>query len=67
MNLQILASDWKVTAKEGLRVASQFMQTLLKWVPECVNTNPVNVAFTIAKVIINIKDVSHYLCILCIG
>ena len=34
------------------------MQTLLKKVPDCVDTNPVKVAFSIAKVIIEINDVS---------
>jgi len=57
-------SDWKATAKEGLGVASRFTQTLLKRVPECVDANPVKVAFAIAKVIIDIKDVSHRLRIL---
>ena len=60
-------SDWKATAKEGLGVASRFTQTLLKQVPECVDMNPVKVAFAIAKVIIDIKDVSGYLCISCTG
>lgn len=60
-------SDWKATAKEGLGVASRFTQTLLKRVPECVDMNPVKVAFAIAKVIIDIKDVSGYLCISCTG
>jgi hypothetical protein len=52
-----------VTAKGGLGVASRFVQTLLKKVPDYVDTNPVKVAFTIAKVILEIKDVSHRLCI----
>ena len=60
-------SDWKATAKEGLGVASRFTQTLLKRVPECVDTNPVKAAFAIAKVIIDIQDVSGRLCILCTG
>ena len=64
-NPQIPVSDWKATAKEGLGVASRFTQTLLKRVPECVDTNPVKVAFAIAKVIIDIKDVSRRLRILC--
>ena len=50
-------SDWKAITKDGLGVASRFLQTLLKRVPECVDTNPVKVAFSIAKVIIEIKDV----------
>ena len=67
MNPQMPISDWKVTAKEGLEVASQFTQMLLKQVPDCVDTNPVKVAFAIAKVIIDIKDVSCHLCISSIG
>ena len=66
-NPQMPVSDWKATAKEGLGVASRFTQTLLKRVPECVDTNPVKVAFAIAKVIIDIKDVNRYICISCIG
>ena len=50
-------SDWKAITKDGLGVTSRFLQTLLKRVPECVDTNPVKVAFSIAKVIIEIKDV----------
>ena len=34
---------------------------LLKKVPDCVDTNPVKVAFSIAKVTIEIKDVGFYL------
>jgi hypothetical protein len=56
-------SDWKSATKEGLGVASDFVQMLLKRVPECVDANPVKVAFAIAKVIIDIKDVSRHLCI----
>jgi hypothetical protein len=66
-NPQMPVSDWKATAKEGLGVASRFTQTLLKRVPECVDVNPVKVAFAIAKVIIDIKDVSGRLCISCAG
>jgi hypothetical protein len=32
-------------------------------VPDCVDTNPVKVAFAVAKVIIDIKNVSRHLCI----
>ncbi|KAF8073398.1 hypothetical protein FPV67DRAFT_1477641 [Lyophyllum atratum] len=49
-------SDRKATVKDGLGVASRFAQTLLKRVAECVDTNPVKVAFSIAKVIIEMKD-----------
>jgi len=56
-------SDWKAAAKESLEVTSRFTQTLLKRVPECVDVNPVKVAFAIAKVIIDIKCVSGRLCI----
>ena len=43
------------------------MQMLLKKLPGCVDTNPVKVAFSIAKVIIEIKDVGRRLCILGAG
>ena len=46
-----------VTTKDRLGLASRFAQTLLKKVPACVDTNPVKVAFSIAKVIIEIKAV----------
>jgi len=38
-------------------VAGRFMEMLLKKVPGCVTMNPVQMAFSIAKVIIEIKDV----------
>ena len=57
-------SDWKAIAKDRLGVASRFTQTLLKKLPDCVDTNPVKVAFSIAKVIIEIKDVGCCFCIL---
>ena len=60
-------SDWKVITKDRIGVASRFVQTLLKKVPECVDTNPVKAAFSIAKVIIEIKDVGCYFCILGTG
>ena len=66
-NPQIPVSDWKATATEGLRVASRFTQTLLKEMPECANINPIKTAFAIARVIINIKDVSGRVCISCTG
>ena len=56
-------ADWKAITKDNLGVASRFAQTLLKKVPGCIDTNPVKVAFSIAKVIIEIKDVGCYLCI----
>ena len=59
----MLVSDWKATAKEGLGVALRFAQMLLKKLPGCINTNPVNMAFFIAKVIMEIKDVGRHLCI----
>ena len=55
--------DWKAITKERLGVASRFAQTLLKKVPGCIDINPVKVAFSIAKAIIEIKDVGYYLCI----
>ena len=60
-NPETQVPDWKTSAKESLEVASRFMQTLLKKVPECISTNPVKMAFSIAKVIIEIKDVGHLL------
>ena len=63
-NSQAQVSGWKAVTKERLGVASRFAQTLLKKVPGCVDTNPAKVAFSIAKVIIEIKDVGCYLCIL---
>ena len=59
-------ADWKAITKDRLGVASRFAQTLLKQVPSCIDTNLVKVAFSIAKVIIEIKDVGCYLCILSI-
>jgi len=59
----MLVSDWKATAKEGLGVASRFAQMLLKKLPDCIDTNPVKMALSIAKVIIEIKDVGRGLCI----
>ena len=56
-NSQSQVSDWRAITKDRLGVASRFAQTLLKKVPDCVDNNPVKVAFSIAKVIIEIKDV----------
>ena len=53
--------------KEPLEVASWFAETLIKRVPDCVDTNSVKMAFSIAKVIIDIKDVGCCLCILGTG
>jgi len=64
-NPQAQVSDWKATAKEGLGIASRFTQTLLKKLPECVDNNPVKVALSIVKAIIEIKDVGCRLCISC--
>ena len=50
-------SNRKANAIEGFKVAGRFVQTLIKKVPECVSTNPVQMAFSIAKVIIEMKDV----------
>ena len=58
-------SDWKAATKDGLGVASRFLQTLITRVPDCVDiTNPVKMAFSIAKVILEIKDVGCCFCIL---
>ena len=56
-----------MTAKEGLGVASRFAQMLLKKLPDCIDANPVKVAFSIAKAIMEIKDVGRRLCILSTG
>ena len=47
-------SNWEVIIKDRLGVASRFAQTLLKKLPDCINTNPVRMAFSIAKMIIGI-------------
>ena len=47
------------TAKESLGVASRFAQMLLKKLPGCIETNPVKMAFSVAKAIMEIKDVSR--------
>ena len=60
-------SDWKAVTNDHLGVASRFVQTLLRKVPECVNANPVKAAFSIARVIININDIGYCLCILGTG
>ena len=66
-NSQEQVSDWKEITKDRIGVASRFVQTLLKKVPGCVDTNPVKVAFSIAKVIIEIKNVGCCLYILGTG
>ena len=50
-------SNRKANVIEGFKVAGRFAQTLIKKVPGCVSTNPVQMAFSIAKVIIEMKDV----------
>ena len=60
-------TDWKAATKVGLGVASRFLQTLLKRLPECVDVNPVKVAFSVAKVIIDVTNVRYCLCILVAG
>jgi len=40
-------------------VASSFTQMLLKKAPDVVGGNPVKVAFSVAKIILQIKDVCH--------
>ena len=60
-------SDWNGITKDRLGMASLFVQTLLKKLPGCVDTNPVKAAFSIAKMIIEIKDVGCCLCILGTG
>lgn len=43
--------------EEGLGLAGRFVQTLLKKLPDCVDNNPVKMALSIVKTIIEIKDV----------
>jgi len=47
------------TVKDILGVASSFTQMLLKKVPDVMDGNPVKVAFGIAKIILQIKEVCH--------
>ena len=54
---QTQVTDWKAVTKDGLGVASRFLLTLLKRLPECVDGNPVKVAFSVAKVIIDVANV----------
>jgi len=63
MSSQTQVPDWKVTAKENLGVTARFAETLLKKLPECVDANPVKMALSIAKAIIEIKNVGRRLCI----
>ena len=64
-NSQVL--DRKATTKESFNVTVRFVQTLLKRVPECFDANPVKMAFSIAKVIIEMKDVGCHLCTFGLG
>jgi hypothetical protein len=48
-------------AKEDLGVAWRFTQTLLMKVPACIDTNPVKMAFSIARAILEIKNVGRCL------
>jgi len=45
------------TTKESLKVAGRFIQMLMTKVPEIVDGNPVKMAFSLARVIIEIKKV----------
>ena len=47
-------ADWKAITKDRRGVASRFAQTFLR-LPEYVDANPVKVAFSIAKVIFEIR------------
>ena len=59
----MLVSDWKATAKEGLGVGFTVRTNAPHDLPGRVDTNPVKMAFSIAKAIIEIKDVGRRLCI----
>jgi hypothetical protein len=53
-----------LATKQDLGVASRFAQMLLKKLPDYFDSpNPVKVALTIVKAIIEIKDVGRRLCI----
>src|SRR5260221_2552450 len=52
-------SAYLSTAKDLRGVASSFTQMLLKKAPDVVDGNPVKLAFSIAKIILQIKDVCH--------
>ena len=45
------------TTKEGLKVTGRFIQTLMTKLPEIVDGNPVKMALSLAKVVIEIKKV----------
>ena len=44
-------------AKEVLGATGSFLKLVLKKVPDAVDTNPVKVAFSIAKSILELKEV----------
>jgi len=56
---EIPKSAYLSTAKDILGVASSFTQMLLKKAPDAVDGNPVKIAFGIAKIILQIKDVCY--------
>ena len=59
-------SSARATVKDYAAVALSFTTMLLKRLPDAVDTNPVKVAFGIAKIVLQIKDVrrgSSYLCL----
>ena len=51
------------TTKESLKVTGRFIQTLMTKLPEIVDGNPVKMALSLAKVVIQIKKVLR--CSLC--
>lgn len=50
-----MAAQLNITS--GLGIAGRFVQTALKKLPDCVDSNPVKMALSIFKTIIDIKDV----------
>lgn len=48
-------------AKDYLGVTGKFLQTILKKVPEVVDGNPVKMFFSLAKVIVELKEVGSFL------
>ncbi|KAF8153266.1 hypothetical protein B0H34DRAFT_800488 [Crassisporium funariophilum] len=48
--------NWKATAIDDLGVAARFGLTLLKRLPDCTSGNPVSMALSILRVIVEMKD-----------
>lgn len=59
-NSDDLSCGAAMTPKECLSVASSFTQMLLKRLPDVVDGNPVKSAFSLAKIVLQIKDVRGF-------